>query len=151
MENLTPDFSEICEQYKSALIIILLNPLHQAPQLKALDTVIGQDVILRNGNQYLRSTSRDGYDFAFPVRQVFPFPIIAWSSILNGKEVLCAVNLDENEAIEYVTIDDHMHSAGSKMRRVFGSNNSPNELNVENRNGKAVRLTIPPVGFVMYE
>jgi len=71
--------------------------------------------------------------------------VIAWSRILDGKEVLCAVNLDENDlAVRYSTIDNALHEVTSSMHCLFASELSPAELNVEERNGKAIRLTIPP-------
>lgn len=50
-----------------------------------------------------------------------------------------------------ITIDNDLHLEGSKMRRIYEPEDCPRELNVENRNGKAIRLTISPLTFVVYE
>ena len=77
--------------------------------------------------------------------------IIAWSRIFNEREVLCAINTDPDaETVAYVTIDNDLHAIDSKLHLLYSTGASPLELNVETRNGKAVRLTVPPSGFVIY-
>jgi len=62
-----------------------------------------------------------------------------------------AINTDyQNTTIAYVTIDNDLHAIDSKLKCLYASGNSPQELTVEVRNGKAIRLTIAPAGFVIY-
>jgi hypothetical protein len=52
-----------------------------------------------------------------------------------------------------VTIDDGLHRTGDTLRCLYST--EPAEIGqttiVEARNGKAVRLTLPAAGFVVYE
>jgi hypothetical protein len=52
-----------------------------------------------------------------------------------------------------VTIDDELHAAGATLHRVYSTDEAatPATLTVEPRNGKAVLLTVPAAGFVIYE
>ena len=122
------------------------------PEIAKMIKVRNQHLPLRRGRQYLRQISTNGIDFAFPVYAGNHLnSIIAWSRILDNKEILCAFNTDtENETIAYVTIDNDLHPIDSRLKCLYASGTSPQELNVEVRNGKAVRLTIPPAGFVIY-
>ncbi|WP_221394573.1 alpha-amylase family glycosyl hydrolase [Dyadobacter sp. NIV53] len=122
------------------------------PEIAKILKVRKQHLPLRRGRQYLRQISINGTDFSFPVFSGNHLnSIIAWSRILDKKEVLCAINTDtENETIAYVTIDHGLHAIDSKLKCLYASGTSPNELGVELRNGKAIRVTIPPSGFVIY-
>ena len=52
-----------------------------------------------------------------------------------------------------MTIDDGLHRAGDNLRCVHSTDGSEigRTVRVEARNGKAVQLTVPPAGFVIYE
>ncbi|HWV28735.1 MAG TPA: hypothetical protein VN038_03735, partial [Dyadobacter sp.] len=77
--------------------------------------------------------------------------VIAWSRISGDHEILCAMNLDQEKyACVYATVDDVMHPVDRSMKCLFASDLSPAELNIEVRNGKAIRLTIPPHALVIY-
>lgn len=121
-------------------------------QLERLNTLVQTRPILLNGEFYMRATSQNGIDFIFPDSTLLSeHQVIAWSRILDGKEVLCAVNLDEHHlATCYATVDNALHEVDSRMHCLFASELSPAELNVEVRNGKAIRLTIPPNALVIY-
>jgi glycosidase len=110
---------------------------------------------LRRGRQYLRPISGNGTDVGLPrawdgrIRSIVP-----WSRIFDGREVLLAINTDaENALTAWVTVDDELHPAGGTMRCVHSTDPAQigTTVAVEARNGKAVRLTVPPSGFVMYE
>ncbi|WP_041734741.1 hypothetical protein [Dyadobacter fermentans] len=119
--------------------------------LQRLDTLLGHYPALISGAFFLRSTSRNGIAFSFPEDEAGDKKVVAWSRISEGKEFLCAMNLDqEKHAFVYVTVDDTMHLIDSSMRCLFASDLSPAELNIEVRNGKAIRLTIPPHALVIY-
>lgn len=109
---------------------------------------------LRRGRQYLRQISGDGVNFGLPemlggaIRSVVP-----WSRILNDVELLCAINTNADQSTTaWVTIDNRLHATGSTLTRLFSTNEAIGlaEVTVEARNGKAVRLTVPPAGFVVY-
>lgn len=112
-------------------------------------------VALRRGRQYLREISGNGTDFGLPamiggrIRSVVP-----WSRILDRAEVVCAVNTDRDEArTAWVTIDDGLHRAGEHLTCLYSTDAAQigTTVAVEERNGKAVSLTVPAAGFVIYE
>ena len=122
------------------------------PEIAKIIAVRNERLPLRRGRQYLRQISGNGTDFGFPVYSGNHMnSIVAWSRILSDKEILCAINTDpDHETIAYVTIDNDLHPINSQLKCLYASGNAPQVLNVEVRNGKAVRLTIPPAGFVIY-
>lgn len=122
------------------------------PEIARIIQVRNQHMALRRGRQYLRQISENGVDFGFPVFTGERMKtIVAWSRILSDQEILCAFNTDlDYETIAYVTIDNSLHGVDSRMKCLYASGLVPSEVNVEVRNGKAVRLTIPPSGFVIY-
>jgi glycosidase len=128
------------------------HPTYQ--QLSAILALRKRYLTLRRGRQYLRPISGDGSTFGLPVvvgdqiRSVVP-----WSRMLSGEELLCAVNTDPAEArAAWVTIDDGLHRVGERFNCVFSTDRtgSPSQVVVEARNGKAVLLTVPAAGFVVY-
>lgn len=111
--------------------------------------------VLRRGRQYLRSISGDGVNFGLPtmlgneIRSVIP-----WSRILSDREMLLAINTDYFQPkTAWVTIDNELHLAGNKLTCIYSTDASEvgNQIQVEARNGKAVLLTVPPAGLVIYE
>jgi glycosidase len=118
---------------------------------------------LRRGRQYLREISGDGVGFGLPrlpgglpgggvpgaLRSVVP-----WSRIFADHEVVLAVNTDPFEArTAWVTVDDGLHAVGSTLTCRYSTDAGAiaATVSVEARNGKAVLLTVPAAGFVMYE
>jgi 1,4-alpha-glucan branching enzyme len=139
---LNPDFSGAREH-----CLEKLRPFH----MERLDSLIRKYPALLSGAFFLRSTSRNGSQFSFPDDENGDKEVVAWSRMSDDHEILCAMNLaQENYACVYVTVDDVMHPIDSSMRCLFASDLSPAELNIEVRNGKAVRLTIPPQALVIY-
>ncbi len=128
------------------------------PAYRALSRIleIRRDRIeLRRGRQYLRPISGDGDHFGLPqmlggeIRSVVP-----WSRIFNDHEVLLAINTDpRSPRTAWVTVDAALHRPGDTLRCLYSS--EPAEVGgtvaVEARNGRAVRLTVPAAGFVVYE
>jgi len=112
-------------------------------------------VALRRGRQYLRQISGDGSNFGFPrILDGRMRSIAAWTRILDKQEVLAAVNTDPGSpTTAWVTIDNDLHRAGGSLRCLYSTDNAEigNPLLVEARNGKAVSLTVPPGGFVIYK
>ncbi len=114
-----------------------------------------EHIALRRGRQYLREISGNGIDFGLPqmigneIRSVVP-----WSRILDDQEMLLAINTDSNQPLTvWVTIDDQLHQTGDQLCCIYSTN--PGQVNQEiavtARNGKAVELTVPAAGFVIFE
>ena len=124
-------------------------------ELAKIAKVRQQEVALRRGRQYLRQISGDGTSFGFPrIMDGRMRSIVAWSRILDQQEVLAAVNTDpDSPTTAWVTIDNDLHSAGSNLRCLYSTDNSQigNTVVAAARNGKAVNLTVPPGGFVIYK
>jgi len=113
-----------------------------------------QQLTLRRGRQFLRQISGDGVNFGFPQKiNGRMLSVVAWSRIFNDNEMLCAINTDpDNQRTAFVTIDNDLHSAGDQLTCLYSSNSGEigQKLNVEARNGKAVSLSVPAAGFVVY-
>ncbi len=80
--------------------------------------------------------------------------IVPWSRINDEFEILCAVNTDPDAArTAWVTIDAGLHQAGDRLGCLYSTAAAEigQTVLVEARNGQAVRLTVPPAGFVVYE
>lgn len=122
-------------------------------RMSALQNLLHHNPFLLSGDHYWRSISYNGEDFYFPGAQNYPYPkVFAWSRILEDKEILCAINLDQNEsAYFYITIDKNMHPAEGKIYCIHGTDDCPTEINIETRNGKSVRLFIPAGALVSYK
>jgi hypothetical protein len=130
----------------------------ESPTYRELARVLSlrrERLALRRGRQYLRQISGNGVDFGLPrafegrIRSVVP-----WSRIFDDREVLLAINTEPDQSrTAWVTIDDGLHAAGSALRCAHST--EPGQIGgtvpVEARNGKAVELTVPAGGFVMYE
>jgi glycosidase len=111
---------------------------------------------LRRGRQYLRQISGDGTNFGYPtlvggeMRSVVP-----WSRLFDGQEVLCALNTDAHNARTAWSVIDHdLHQAGQRFRCVYSTDTAQTGTSapVEDRGAiRAVRLTLPPAGFAIYE
>jgi glycosidase len=114
-----------------------------------------QKLALRRGRQYLREISGDGNNFGFPRLVGFEIrSIVPWSRILDESELMAAINTDaERPRTAWVTIDDGLHQAGERLRCLYSTDATDigRTVVVEARNGKAVLLTVPPAGFVIYE
>jgi glycosidase len=127
-------------------------PVYQ--EIAKVHLLRAEQLPLRRGRQFLRQISGNGADFGFP--QIFGgrmLSIVAWSRIFNDQELLCAINTDPaNSTTAFVTIDNDLHDAGSALKCLYSTNSAEigREVVVESRNGKAVSLTVPPAGFVVY-
>ncbi len=131
------------------------NPVYQ--QLAEILSIRKNNIVLKRGRQYLREVSANdnGVQFGLPamvagqIRYVVP-----WSRIFNGKEVLLAINTNYSQASSaWVTIDDTLHQDGELLTCIYSTDSRQvgQETKVEPRNGKAVLLTVPAAGFVIYE
>ena len=124
--------------------------------IQAICALRRQHIALRRGRQYLREVSASGEDGDFH----YPQPlggalrwVVAWSRIFADREYLCAINTDAEQALHvWVTVDDALHSEGSQMRCLFSTDPAQQDraVAVSARNGSAVRISVPPAGFVVY-
>jgi glycosidase len=108
---------------------------------------------LRRGRQYLREISGDGAAFGLPTGFGGPVrTVVAWSRILDRRELLCAINTDPvQERTAWVTVDADLHAAGDVLELRHGSDPAQEPaVTVEARNGCAVRLTLPPAAVAVY-
>jgi glycosidase len=124
-------------------------------ELTKIHEVRRQRAPLRRGRQFLRQISAKGDAFGFP-RRIGAGPmrsIVAWSRILADDELVCAINTDPDRATTaFVTIDNDLHATGSQLVCLYSTNTSEigQKTPVLPTNGKAVVLTVPPAGFVVY-
>jgi glycosidase len=111
---------------------------------------------LRRGRQYLRQVSSTGMegDFWYPQPQGGELHwVIAWSRIFANKECLAAINTDTDRALSvWVVVDSTIHPPGGSMRCLFSTveGERGREVRVEERQGAAVCISVPPAGFVVY-
>lgn len=116
-----------------------------------------KNIVLRRGRQYLRpiSAPNDGVSFSLPemvggqMRSVVP-----WSRLFSGQEVLLAINTDYDQPkTAWVTIDNELHQAGNILTCIYSTDAAQigQSVTVAARNGKAVLVTVPAAGFVIFE
>jgi hypothetical protein len=80
--------------------------------------------------------------------------IVAWSRLFVEEEILLAVNTDPDQSsAAWVTVDDDLHATGDTLIRLYSTDGGKvgGSVTVEPRNGKAVRITVPPGGFAIYK
>ena len=113
------------------------------------------ELALRRGRQYLREISGDGINFGLPkmfgaeIRSVVP-----WSRILDRQEIVIAINTDYCEALTvWVTVDNDLHHAGSTFSCIYSTcgEQTGSQATVAALNGKAVQITVPAAGCVIYK
>jgi len=123
--------------------------------IHALSSLRKNHISLRRGRQYLRQVSPTGTEGDFH----FPQPIgeelrwvVAWSRIFAGREYLCAINTDATQALTvWVTVDHGINPPGAQMVCLLATDSSElgTTVEVEEKNGSAVRLTLPAAGVIV--
>jgi glycosidase len=114
---------------------------------------------LRRGRQVLHQISGDGVSFGVPHRLGDRMrSLVSWSRLFIDQEVLVAINTDEaNTVTAYSTLAPTYWIEGDQFSLVYWyaprpAAAPPSSLAVERRSGLlAVRLTLPPAGFVVYK
>jgi glycosidase len=130
------------------------NPVYR--ELAKVLEIRRKNIVLRRGRQYLRpiSAADDGVCFSLPemvggeIRSVVP-----WSRIFNGKEMLLAINTDYDQPkTAWVTIDNDLHQGGDVLQCIYSKDAAQigQSVTVEARNGKAVLITVPAAGLVIF-
>jgi len=131
----------------------------EQPVYKELSKILAirkERVILRRGRQYLREISGDGINFGYPDFAGEPGEIrsvISWSRILDEDEMVLAINTDFNNKLSvWATIDNELHAAGDSFKCIYSANMKQVGMsaNVEEKNGKAIKIEVPAAGFVIY-
>jgi glycosidase len=126
-------------------------------QLKEILSLRKQHIALRRGRQYLREISGDGSAFGFPrvVRNRMR-SIVPWSRLFTDQEVLLAINTDaESPTTAWVIVDNDLHALGDHLTCLYSTTaeevgTSIEVQDVKDGSAKAVRLTVPSAGFVIY-
>jgi hypothetical protein len=84
--------------------------------------------------------------------------LVCWSRLLVDQEVLVAVNTDEGQPVTaYSTVAPTFRMEGDRFNRIFWyaprpGAEPPPALTVERTGGLlAVRMTLPPAGFAIYQ
>ena len=85
--------------------------------------------------------------------------LVAWSRLFADQEVLVALNTDEAQPVTaYSTVAPTFRTEGDQFHRIFcyaprpGAPLPPESLTVERKGGPlAVRITLPPAGFAIYQ
>jgi glycosidase len=114
---------------------------------------------LRRGRQVLHRISADGVSFGVPYRLGDRMrSLVSWSRLFIDEEVLVAFNTDEGHPVTaYSTVAPIFRMEGDKLHLIFWCAPwpvppPPLSLTVERKSDLlAVRMTIPPAGFVMYQ
>lgn len=114
-------------------------------------------IALRRGRQYLRPISATGEADSFGYPHLIGdriLSVVAWSRLFDTHELVLAINTDTAAArTAWVTIDYQLHQEDPAFLTCIYSTN-PAQIgsvcDIEARNGKAVYLTVPAAGFVIY-
>jgi glycosidase len=129
------------------------HPVYQ--ELAKILQIRRESKVLCRGRQYLREISGDGVKFGLPkpiggqIRSIVP-----WSRILSSQEILVAINTDYNQSLTaWVTLDNALHQDGELLKCLYSTN--PQQIQqqtpVVSKNGKAVLITVPPAGLVIFQ
>lgn len=112
------------------------------------------DRIYTRGRQYLRPISGDGVQFGDPAMIGGRIAgVVPWSRLLDDQEAVLAVNTDMDGGQQaWVTVDASLHRPGDALQCLYSTDAAQigTRISVEARNGRAVRLTVPAAGFVVY-
>jgi glycosidase len=113
---------------------------------------------LRRGRQYLRQISGNGQDFGFPRRFDGRMrSIVPWSRLFNDRELLLAINTDpDNATSALVIVDNDLHCGDDHFRCIYSTDATQIDQEIVVQKvmdgaAKAVSLTVPPAGFIIYE
>src|SRR5262249_41132080 len=131
--------------------------VHRAPD--ALIDVRKKLLPLRRGRQVLHHISANGIDFGLPHRLGDRMrSLVSWSRLFVDQEVLVAFNSDEAQPVTaYSTVAPTFRVEGDVFHLIFSNAPKPAPppaptLTVESIGGLlAVRMTLPPGGFVLYQ
>ena len=78
--------------------------------------------------------------------------MVAWSRIFADREVVCAINTDTADArTAWVTVDADLHAVNDTYTCAYSSDPAAvgTVVPVEDRNGRAIRVTVPAAGVAI--
>lgn len=114
-------------------------------------------IALRRGRQYLREISGDGQSFGLPrVIGGRMFSVVPWSRLFNDREMLLAINTDPDQpTTAWTIVDNDLHRTGDQFTCIYSTGEAQigTAITIEaaiSGTANAVRLTVPPAGFVIY-
>ena len=124
--------------------------------IQKLCALRGQHVALSRGRQYLRKVSQTGQDGDF----YYPQPtggelhwVVAWSRIFADSEYLCAINTDAGRPLTvWATVDNDLNPPGGQMTCLLSTDSAQigEKVDIEKKNGSAIKINVPKAGFVVY-
>ncbi len=111
---------------------------------------------LSRGRQYLRQISDSGEPGRFALPRMMGgqmLSVVPWSRLFADQEILLAINTDAQQPrTAWVTVDAALHADSAVLTCLYSTD--PAQIGgsapIEARNGKAVRISVPPGGFVAY-
>jgi glycosidase len=119
------------------------HPLYMS--IAAIAHVRKEQPALRYGRFYFREVSEDSYNFAYPA---LGWGMLAYSRILDDREVLVVLNLRDTEYGNYVTVDMTLSEPGTLMENLLNPNQT---ALVEMRAGRAcISVTVPAHSVALY-
>lgn len=119
-------------------------------------TLRREHLALRRGRQYLREISASGESGTFGLPRMIGgriLSLVPWSRLFNNQEILLAINTDaDNEQSAWVTIDAALHAGPGALTCLYSTDPGQIGANapIEPRNGRAVNISVPAGGFVVY-
>jgi len=127
--------------------------------LAALSDLRKKLLALRRGRQVLHHISGDGVTFGLPHRIGDRMrSLVCWSRLFADEEILVALNTDESQPVTaYSMVVPILCVEGDELRLIFwyapkGPSPPAPSLKVERPGGTlAVRMTLPPAGFAIYQ
>jgi glycosidase len=126
-------------------------------ELAKILTIRQQNIGLRRGRQYLRPISADGQNFSLP--QMIGGQIhwiVAWSRIFDTQEIVLAINTNpDNPLTTWVVVDRVLNPTSSLRRCIYSTHPAQIGQTIEvhqiTPTLKAIQLTVPAAGFVIFE
>ncbi|MFT3702613.1 MAG: alpha-amylase family glycosyl hydrolase [Agriterribacter sp.] len=112
--------------------------------IKDLGILLKQQPTLRYGRQYFRTCSGDGINFGY---SSFNGGTLAFSRILNDKELLIAANTNIYESVTvHIVIDKNLHSEGKMLHILFPFNRQNDPPLICETHGiyRTILLTLAP-------
>ena len=133
------------------------NEEHEIYRFIAEVAKLRRDILpLRRGRQYLREISASGEPGSFGLPHMIGgriLSLVPWSRIFNNQEILLAINTDtDRERSAWVTIDAALHAKSGVLSCLYSTDSAEigAEVPIEPRNGRALRVSVPAGGFVVY-
>jgi len=82
--------------------------------------------------------------------------VVPWSCVFNDQEMLLAINTDPDlPCTAWVIVDNDLHRTGDRLQCLYAADSKleGQELTITDTlaKTKAVLLTVPAAGFVIYE